>query len=180
MEILTLNISNTGFTITNPSNAVVFSQFSSFDGSAWNKVNIKIAADAAYNQFLTQAKTEVISALASIRYSHQITAIGVKDGYFNPTDENMSRLDALISICETTSGQLNHYSLEWKVDNTKWIELDISTAKALRVASKLQVQRAFSAEYTHFKAITAITTFADLAVYDYTKGWETVPEVAVI
>lgn len=177
MEILKLNIMESGFTIINSKGNPVFSQFDSYDGAIWDTKEIATVAEATFNQFLNQAKSEVIANLATYRYNYQITPIGVKEGSFSPTDTNMSRLADLISSYESESGDLNHYTLTWKVSNTQWIELDISTAKALQQAARVQIQRAFNREYAHFKGINKVTTFEDLAVYDYTTGWD---DVAVI
>ena len=66
-----------------------------------------------------------------------------------------------------------------KSSPTVWFQMDIKTAKALKNAAAIQIQRAFNKEFEHFNKINAITTFSDLAVYDFTLGWEEVAIMAV-
>lgn len=179
MEILTLNILPNGFTITNPSNKEIYSQYSSYNDLTWNSDTIESVANETYNNYLNQTKLEVINDLAALRYNYQVTPIAVLDGTFSPTESNIAKLDSIISVFENDKDNLAHYSLVWKSSPTVWFQMDIKTAKALKTSAAAQIQRAFNKEYEHFTKISAITTFSDLAVYDFTLGWESVASVAV-
>jgi hypothetical protein len=178
MEILNLNILSNGYTITTAEGKVIYSQYSSAKGGAWDSNTIAITAKEAYNSFLNQAKLEVLDRLSDLRYSYQITPIAVLNGSFIPTDGNITKLSNIINSY-TSGEELKHYSVAWKSSNTTWIDLDVLTAKNLLAAANTQVQNSFNVERTHSITISNITNFSDLDVYDITTGWDNVVIVTI-
>lgn len=179
MDILTLKIESNGFKIINNSGKIVYAQNASYQpDEAWDAFTINRVGKETYNSMLLQEKTNVLAKLSELRYNTQITPIAVKEGYFVPTAENISTLANSIALY-TNDDQLVSYTLNWKVSNTIWIEMDIKTANKLLKMAQHQVQSAFTLEQKHFKAISEIETYADLAVYDYSIGWDDVAVVSI-
>lgn len=117
-----------------------------------------------------ELKAQKLAALAAYRYGIE-TGGCPWGGQMIATDD---RAKTLLAGARTAADEAlasgKAYHINWKSSNG-WVVLGAADIVAMSDAVRTFVQSCFDAERMHDLQISALTTIAELASYDFTTGW---------
>lgn len=144
----------------------IFIQTSHPNNEVWDEASIQALGTEVYNQYLSNAKREVLQQVASNRYDFEVGNI-VEGGFEIKTDRESQA--TLTGAYVTLKNGFADY-IDWKTANG-WVPLDLATVSGIVQKVTHHVQYSFTVERQAHEAITAMTTFEELVAFNPALGF---------
>ncbi|MEN6375559.1 MAG: DUF4376 domain-containing protein [Smithella sp.] len=121
--------------------------------------------EAEYNLALATIPNK-LAELAAYRFAKETAGITINGAIIRTDLESQAMINGAVAYANLNPTAL----IDWKAANG-WVQIDKDTVIAVGNAVGAHVQACYSRERVHAEAIAALTTPAEILVYDFTTGW---------